>query len=53
MLALLAEAWKARPDLRLGQIVSIAAYKGRRGPDDYDPFYVEDDAMADGLRKLE
>jgi hypothetical protein len=50
-LALLTRAWALFPDWRLGQLlvnaVDVAA--GERGG---DPFYAEDDEVAEGLRRL-
>jgi uncharacterized protein YihD (DUF1040 family) len=47
ILALLAEHWKANPDLRLGQIVVNAARGVRSWP---DVFNVEDEIIERGLR---
>ncbi len=44
-LAVLAAAWRAHPDLRLGQLVVNAA-------GDADSFYVEDDVLAAALARL-
>jgi hypothetical protein len=42
VLLALSTAWRANPDLRLGQLVVNAA-------GDADPFYVEDDELLAGL----
>jgi hypothetical protein len=46
VLALLERAWALVPDWRLGQLVCNAVDARP------DPFYVEDDEMAEGLRRL-
>jgi hypothetical protein len=52
MLALLERAWALVPDWRFGQLVFNATswVEGEGG--EGDPFYVEDDEMAEGLREL-
>lgn len=51
ILSLLTAIWRDTPDLRLGQIVenarSLAAPLSKA-----DTFYVEDDIIEEGLRKL-
>jgi len=49
MLQVLGDLWRRHPDLRLGQIVVMAA-----GPFEPCPkvFFLEDDAMLRGLRNL-
>lgn len=49
MLALLGKTWKKNPDLRLGQLLVNAARPSEPVP---QIFYLEDDAMEDGLRAL-
>jgi hypothetical protein len=51
MLETLERIWKANPDWRLGQVVAnaVRAYDGRVS---CDPFYIEDDAMEEGLNEL-
>lgn len=55
--------WHAHPDMRLGQIISNAATPDTPGErrsrsewaqdrPPFDPFYVEDDQILDGIRKL-
>lgn len=49
VLDVLKEVWEKHPDLRLGQIlVNAAGEHARQG----DVFYVEDDVMVEGLRRL-
>lgn len=48
MLEVLREVWNKHPDLRLGQIVEVARSNG--GLDRTSTFYVEDDALEEGLR---
>lgn len=47
----LAEFWKAHPDWRFGQLIAncIRAYDGRLN---CDPFFIEDDDLLKGLRKM-
>lgn len=47
MLRVLAAIWYTYPDLRLGQLIVNACPAGQD-----DPFYVEDDVLLDGLKKL-
>jgi len=49
MLDLIREVWKTSPDMRLGQLLSIAT---RYAPGYADVFYVEDDRLAEGLEIL-
>lgn len=49
VIAALGAAWYANPDLRLGQLVSSAAALATSTS---DPFYVEDDKMIEGLKKI-
>jgi uncharacterized protein YihD (DUF1040 family) len=49
MIAALLAAWYRHPDLRLGQLVSSAAALSSNTS---DPFYVEDDKIIEGLKKL-
>ncbi|AKA70149.1 DUF1040 family protein [Clostridium scatologenes] len=44
LLELLREYWSKNPDLRLGQILSIAAK-------DIDTFYIEDDKVIEWLKE--
>ncbi len=48
LLSELRAAWVADPDLRLGQLITIAAH-----PTEPQPliFYVEDDLLLEGLRR--
>ena len=48
IVATLEAAWQQNPDLRLGQLVHVAATSGQ----DRDPFYVEDADTLEGLRRL-
>jgi hypothetical protein len=45
VLLALSTAWRANPDLRLGQLVVNAA-------GDADPFYLEDDELLAGLNTV-
>ena len=46
-------AWRANPELRLGQLVHVAASKAAdRQPAKIDPFYAEDGDVLVGMRKL-
>jgi uncharacterized protein YihD (DUF1040 family) len=45
VLKVLQEAWEQNPDIRLGQLVCIAAKKE-------DPFNIEDDKMLDRLKAI-
>jgi len=47
--ALLADARRRCPNLRLGQLVEVAAGKAAPG---VPVFYVDDDALADGLKEM-
>ena len=47
ILATLKEAWLTEPDLRLGQLVTIASRPKSPCP---DVFYCEDDALLEGLK---
>lgn len=47
VIARLLHAWCLNPDLRLGQLVSNLSYDKLSGPDDCDPFYIEDGALAE------
>lgn len=40
-------AWNKAPDLRLGQLISNAAAKLRRG----DPFYIEDEELISEIER--
>ena len=44
--------WSENPDLRLGQIIAncVRAHDGRLN---CDPFYIEDEDLIDGLKKLD
>lgn len=44
--------WSENPDLRLGQIIAncVRAHDGRLN---CDPFYIEDEDLVDGLKKLD
>ena len=46
------EFWKKHPDWRLGQVIAncVRAYDGRTN---CDPFFIEDDELVKGLRRLE
>ena len=48
----LEEYWSKNPDLRLGQIIAncVRAHDGRLN---CDPFYIEDEDLVDGLKKLD
>ena len=48
-LKVIAEVWKKYPDLRLGQIIVIAASKAVPNG---DPFMMEDDKLIEVLRDL-
>lgn len=50
MLALLREVWEASPDLRLGQLIVIAARPREPCP---ELFYIEDDNIVSGLRNYQ
>jgi hypothetical protein len=53
VLAALAKVWYKNPDWRLGQlVVNACGVPGRRdgGP---DPFYIEDEALLEGLAGLD
>lgn len=47
---LLLRVWPKYPDLRLGQLLHLAAGRGGEAPGDL--FYVEDDVFERGLRAL-
>jgi hypothetical protein len=49
VLKTLESVWKQQPDLRLGQLISIAS---RLINEHLDPFYIEDDKMMQGLDYL-
>ncbi len=42
--------WVRHPDMRLGQIISNAAFEAKGDP---DPFYVEDEALVKALPEME
>ena len=54
MIEVLRTLWEKHPDLRLGQLLVVAAsqIKGRDPIPPTPLFYVEDDAMLDGLFRL-
>ena len=44
-------AWKKMPDMRLGQLVSVAAWIGNnRKYGDDETFSIEDDKMLEGIK---
>lgn len=49
ILATLAESWKANPDMRLGQLITIGTRHGHGV--DAGTFYIEDDKLERGLRE--
>jgi hypothetical protein len=51
ILGVIRETWNMCPDLSIGDLMSRAAVFGSRGIHD-DPFYVEDDALVEGLLEL-
>ena len=50
LLELVGFIWRHSPDLRLGQIVENA--KAFSTAPETDTFYIEDDVIEDGLKKL-
>jgi len=44
------KAWKKNTDLRLCQLLSVAAIAGSRHPSN-DLFYLEDDKLEEGIEK--
>jgi hypothetical protein len=55
MLSLLREAWDRNPDQRLGQLVGNAGREPKDGDSRgryRDPFYVADEEMSNGLRRM-
>lgn len=48
ILDMVGELWRRHPDLRLGQLLMNAIYRGDQA--DADPFYVEDDALEGWLK---
>ena len=50
MLELVRELWIAYPDMRLGQLIQNAAVIS--GWKTNDVFYIEDDQLANGIKKL-
>jgi len=50
LLAVLRRVWERDPDLRLGQLVVIAAKPNQPAP---EVFYVEDDELLNGLLAYE
>lgn len=52
MLALVAEVWRKYPDLRLGQLIDDAAVLASGAGDAVSVFSIEDDVLANGLRRL-
>ena len=50
MLELVRKLWIAYPDMRLGQLIQIAAVKS--GWKTNDVFYIEDDQLANGIKAL-
>ena len=50
ILELVRELWTACPDLRLGQLIQNAAVIS--GWKTNDVFYIEDDQLANGIKKL-
>lgn len=52
MLALVAEVWRKHPDLRLGQLIDDAAVFANDAGGTSPVFSIEDDVLANGLRRL-
>ena len=53
VLAAIHNVWKRNPDLRLGQIVTIATAKSGRDVECPEIFYLEDEDLLRGLRKYD
>jgi uncharacterized protein YihD (DUF1040 family) len=53
VLAAIHNVWKRNPDLRLGQIVTIATAKSGRNVECPEIFYLEDEDLLRGLRKYD
>lgn len=53
MIEQLREFWHKNPDWRLAQLVCNAAREGTDQPALNDPFYVEDDDLALGIKRLD
>lgn len=49
-LAILQAVWEETPDMRLGQLIQNAAFRG--GWTDNDIFYVEDGTVIKGLTEM-
>ena len=49
----LARAWMKHPDLRLAQLVIVAADAAEEDGPVKDPFFCEDDKLLEGLKRLQ
>lgn len=52
VLGLIRAIWTRYPDLRLGQLMEMAASRANGPGPEIDRFYMEDDLLESGLRSL-